>query len=40
MIGDYDLQYLDNSSLRRIVSVVPQKVDLFAGDVTENIAVW
>jgi ABC-type bacteriocin transporter len=39
MLGDYDLTYLDNASLRRVVSVVPQKVDLFAGDVIENIAV-
>lgn len=28
-----------NRSLREIVSVVPQKIDLFAGNVTENIAV-
>jgi ABC-type bacteriocin transporter len=39
MLGDYDLSYVDNASLRRVVSVVPQKVDLFAGDVIENIAV-
>ena len=38
-IGDYDLQYIDNSSLRQLVSVVPQKIDLFAGNVIENIAV-
>ncbi|WP_143961323.1 peptidase domain-containing ABC transporter [Litoribacter populi] len=39
MIGDYDIQYIENSCLRRMVSVVPQKVDLFAGNVIENIAL-
>jgi ATP-binding cassette, subfamily C, bacteriocin exporter len=38
-IGDYDLKYLDKDSLRRLISVVPQKIDLFAGNVIENIAV-
>jgi ATP-binding cassette subfamily B protein len=38
-IGDVDLQYIDNRSLRDLVSVVPQKIDLFAGNVIENIAV-
>ena len=38
-IGNYDLKYIENSSLRQLVSVVPQKVDLFAGNVIENIAV-
>lgn len=38
-IGDADLRYIDNSSLRTHVSVVPQKIDLFAGNVLENIAV-
>ncbi len=38
-IGDFDLQYIENNSLRQLVSVVPQKIDLFAGNVTENIAV-
>jgi ATP-binding cassette, subfamily C, bacteriocin exporter len=38
-IGSHDLRHLTNSSLRRIVSVVPQKIDLFAGNVLENIAV-
>jgi len=38
-IGDFDLQYLDNQSLRQLVSVVPQKIDLFAGNVIDNIAV-
>ena len=38
-IGEYDIKYLKNSSLRKLVSVVPQKIDLFAGNVIENIAV-
>ena len=38
-IGDTDLKYIDNKSLREVVSVVPQKIDLFAGNVIENIAV-
>lgn len=38
-IGDQDLKYIENSSLRDLVSVVPQKIDLFAGNVIENIAV-
>ncbi|MGB5499285.1 MAG: peptidase domain-containing ABC transporter, partial [Maribacter sp.] len=39
LIGDYDLKYVDNRSLRELVSVVPQKIDLFAGNVIENIAI-
>lgn len=38
-IGQYDLKYISNSSLRRLVSVVPQQIDLFAGNVIENIAI-
>jgi ATP-binding cassette subfamily B protein len=38
-IGDIDLQYIENDSLRKLVSVVPQKIDLFAGNVIDNIAV-
>lgn len=37
--GDFDLNHLDTNSLREIISVVPQRVDLFAGNVVENIAV-
>jgi ABC-type bacteriocin transporter len=39
-IGDYSIKYITNDSLREVVSVVPQKIDLFAGNVIENIAVW
>lgn len=38
-IGDYDLAYISNFSLRSIISVVPQQIDLFSGNVTENIAL-
>ncbi|OZI06888.1 peptidase C39 [Siphonobacter sp. BAB-5385] len=38
-IGDYDIKHIHNESLRRQVSVVPQQVDLFAGNVIDNIAV-
>lgn len=38
-IGDSDLKYIDNRSLRELVSVVPQKIDLFSGNVIDNIAV-
>lgn len=39
LIGDYDVNYISNFSLRNIVSVVPQQIDLFSGNVIENIAV-
>ncbi len=38
-IGGYDLKHIEMESLRKIISVVPQKIDLFAGNVTDNIAV-
>lgn len=38
-IGEIDLKYIDNKSLRTLISVVPQKIDLFAGNIIENIAV-
>ncbi|WP_442589844.1 peptidase domain-containing ABC transporter [Pedobacter sp. AW31-3R] len=38
-IGDYDIKYITNDSLRRIVGVVPQDVHLFAGNVIDNIAI-
>ena len=39
MIGDYDVRYLTNDSLRRLVGVVPQEVHLFAGNIVQNIAI-
>jgi ATP-binding cassette subfamily B protein len=38
-IGRYDLRHLTNQSLRKVVSVVPQRIDLFSGTVVDNIAV-
>ena len=38
-IGRYDLHHLTHESLRKIVSVVPQRIDLFSGNVVDNIAV-
>ena len=38
-IGSYDLRHLTNQSLRKVVSVVPQRIDLFAGNVVDNIAL-
>ncbi|HYH56613.1 MAG TPA: ATP-binding cassette domain-containing protein, partial [Anseongella sp.] len=37
-IGGFDIKYLSNESLRRLVGVVPQRIDLFAGNILENIA--
>lgn len=37
-IGGYDITHLTNRSLRRMVSVVPQRIDLFAGNIFSNIA--
>ena len=39
VLGEFDIQHISNESLRRLVSVVPQQIDLFGGDVIENIAV-
>lgn len=38
-MGGIDIKYVSNRSLRRIVSVVPQEIDLFAGTIVENIAI-
>lgn len=38
-IGNYAIKHLNNHSLRQLVSVVPQQIDLFTGNVIENIAV-
>jgi len=39
MIGEFDINYITNESLRKMVAVVPQDVHMFAGTVVENIAV-
>lgn len=38
-IGGIDLQHISNTSLRKMVGVVPQHIDLFTGTITSNIAV-
>jgi len=38
-MGHTDIRYIQHESLRRLVSVVPQQIDLFAGPITANIAV-
>ncbi|MCG2588367.1 peptidase domain-containing ABC transporter [Rhodohalobacter sulfatireducens] len=38
-IGDINLAHIDTRSLRDMISVVPQKIDLFSGNVIDNIAV-
>src|SRR5690606_24422059 len=38
-IGNFDIRYLKHESLRRMVSVVPQQIDLFDGNIIDNIAV-
>lgn len=39
VVGEYDLSYVDPSSLREMMSLVPQNIDLFSGSVKENIAL-
>jgi len=38
-IGGLDIQNISNRSLRSCVAVVPQNIDLFAGSISENIAI-
>ena len=38
-IGGYNIAHLTSGSLRSLVGVVPQKLDLFSGNIVENIAV-
>ncbi|HCT29770.1 MAG TPA: peptidase C39, partial [Bacteroidales bacterium] len=39
LIGDVNIRYTSPESLRRVVGIVPQNLELFAGSVIENIAV-
>ncbi|MEQ8523736.1 peptidase domain-containing ABC transporter [Gracilimonas sp.] len=39
LVGDINLDYISNKSLRKNISVVPQDIDLFDGNVTSNIAI-
>lgn len=38
-IGDFELNHISNKSLRQLIGVVPQHIDLFAGTIIENIAI-
>jgi ABC-type bacteriocin transporter len=38
-IGDYDIRHVSLESLRRVVAIVPQQIDLLNGSVLENIAI-
>jgi len=38
-IGGVDVKHIDNSDLRSLVCVVPQKIDLFEGTILENISL-
>lgn len=38
-IGKYDISMISNESLRRVISTVPQKVELFAGTLLSNICL-
>ena len=39
MIGSTNIDYIENQSLRKTIGSVPQQLDLFAGNVIENIAL-
>ncbi|MCF6351730.1 MAG: peptidase domain-containing ABC transporter [Cyclobacteriaceae bacterium] len=38
-VGSYNLENISASSLRKLIGIVPQNIDLFAGNVIENIAL-
>jgi ABC-type bacteriocin transporter len=38
-IGAYPITYFDNASLRNLLKVVPQQIDLFNGNIIDNIAI-
>jgi ATP-binding cassette, subfamily C, bacteriocin exporter len=38
-IGDYDLKHIHYQNLRNLVGVIPQQVNLFSGNIIENIAL-
>jgi ABC-type multidrug transport system fused ATPase/permease subunit len=38
-IGGYNIAHISSGSLRSIIGVVPQKLDLFSGNIVDNIAV-
>jgi len=38
-IGELNIAHIDRKSLRQIISVVPQRIELFAGTILQNIAL-
>ena len=38
-IGGVDLRYIDDTSLKKVISAVPQNIELFSGSIAENIAL-
>ena len=38
-IGEHNINYFSNSSIRECVATVPQQIDLFSGTIIENIAL-
>jgi ATP-binding cassette, subfamily C, bacteriocin exporter len=38
-IGNHNLKFIQNESLRKIISTVPQEIELFNGSILENIAL-
>jgi ATP-binding cassette, subfamily C, bacteriocin exporter len=38
-IGNYDIRFIRNDTLRKLIATVPQQVELFSGDIIENIAL-
>ncbi len=38
-IGGLDLRYINEASLRKVISAVPQNIELFSGTIAENIAL-
>ena len=39
LMGEHDIRRFTTDSLRKIISVVPQKIDLFSGNVIDNICL-
>ena len=39
VIGNYDLNYIHYESLRQYIGVIPQQLNLFSGNIIENIAL-
>ncbi len=38
-VGDYDLKHIHYKSLRKLIGVIPQQLNLFSGTIIENIAL-